>query len=76
MPRFFFHYNRPASKQRGTPTMSVHFSGQCHTVDHISCRVPVLTRHRKSQPHVVMSGQGHVSITKAPTGSIAIIKEG
>lgn len=75
MSRFWFHFNKPESKRLGRPRMSVHVRGKCHTVDHISCRVPVLTRHRKSQPYVVMAGQGSVSISRSEAGSIAIIKE-
>lgn len=75
MPSFWFHYNKPISQRVGRPIMSIHVRGKCHTVDHISCRVPVLTRHRKSQPHVVMAGQGSVSITRSKAGSIAVIKE-
>ena len=76
MHRFWFHYNRPASKQRGRPTMSVHASGKCHAVDHIVCRVPVNTRHRKSQPHVVMCGKGEVKFIEDPNGHrLALIQE-
>lgn len=55
--------------------MSVHTGGHCHFVDHIKCTVPILTRHRSKQPHVVMSGNGVVDICETPEGTIAIIKE-
>lgn len=62
MPAFWFHYNRPASRHAGHPVMTVHYQGSCHTVRHIQCHVPVLTRERKSQPHVVMAGRGIVAL--------------
>ena len=72
---FFFHFNKPLSRQRGKPTMTVHERGLCHYVDHIQCTVPVSTRHRNSQPNVVMSGRGHVEIRVNRNETLAIIKE-
>lgn len=48
--RFFYHYNKPAKK------MTVHFRDTCYTVDHIKCDVPCETKHRPTQPHIVMQG--------------------
>lgn len=75
MSAFWFHYNKPASRTAGRPVMTVHYRGACHFVRHIKCHVPVRTRERQSQPHVVMAGQGTVTlsgetavITAAPRG--------
>lgn len=59
---FWFHYNKPASRQAGHPVMSVHCHGKCLLVRSIICHVPVCTRERKSQPHVVMAGTGIVRL--------------
>lgn len=71
MPAFWFHYNRPASLEAGTPKMTVHYRRQCWLVDEVQCNVPVRSRQRKSQPRVVMSGRGVVRIR----GGVAEIKE-
>jgi hypothetical protein len=71
MNAFWFHYNRPASKQAGHPVMTLHHKGCCLQVRRIQCGVPVKSRERKSQPHVVMAGVGHVRIA----GDTAIISE-
>lgn len=62
MTAFWFHYNKPASRKAGHPLMTVHCQGACHIVRHIQCHVPVQTRERKSQPHVVMAGRGTVTL--------------
>lgn len=62
MPTFFFHYNKPASKHVGQPVMSVHYKGQCLLVRDVVCSVPVRSRHRSRQPHVVMAGRGSVRL--------------
>lgn len=63
MAAFWFHYNKPASKAAGHPIMTVHCQGACHLVRHVECHVPVRTRERKSQPHVVMAGKGTVAFS-------------
>ncbi|NBV87905.1 MAG: hypothetical protein EBR88_00045 [Betaproteobacteria bacterium] len=60
MARFYFHYNKPASRREGRPMLTVHSQGCCHLVHHIECSVPVYTRVRKTQPHVVMAGTGTI----------------
>ena len=72
MAAFWFHYNKPLSQQRGEPMMTVHCHGACHFVRHIECHVPVRTRERKSQPHVVMAGSGTVCFS----GETAYITDG
>lgn len=72
MAAFWFHYNKPASRAAGHPVLTVHCRGACHTVRHIECHVPVRTRERKSQPHVVMAGKGSVYMA----GDTAYITDG
>lgn len=62
MPAFFFHYNKPASKQAGRPVLTVHHKGACLLVRNIVCSVPVRSRERSKQPHVVMAGRGSVRL--------------
>ena len=63
MARFWFHYNKPASRKQGRPVMTVHSQGICHMVHHIECKVPVETRIRKTQPHVVLAGSGTLCLS-------------
>lgn len=69
MTAFWFHYNKPESRKKGYPQLTVHCRGVCHVVRHVECRVPVRTRERKAQPHVVVAGRGIVTIS----GDTAII---
>ena len=48
--RFFYHY----FKQKRM--MSVHFRGQCRTIEHVTCAVPCETHYQKRQPYLVMRG--------------------
>jgi hypothetical protein len=54
--RFFFHYNKPASKQAGRVKWSVHFRSTCSVVDSINCTVPCKSKVNKRQPYAVMIG--------------------
>lgn len=54
--RFFYHYNKPLSKQLGRVMWSVHFRGTCHMVEAISCLVPAESKVNKRQPYAVMQG--------------------
>lgn len=54
---FFFHYNKPLSKQTGSPVISVHTRGACSMVGNVDCRVPVKGRIGKRQPYFVMAGK-------------------
>lgn len=62
MSAFFFHYNKPASRQAGHPVMTVHYQGKCLLARGVVCSVPVRSRERKQQPRLVMAGRGLVSI--------------
>lgn len=66
---FYFHYNKPKSKAAGHNILSIHYRGACHTVENIECKVPISTKSRKTQPHCVLVGRGHLTIE----GSTAII---
>lgn len=59
MKSFWFHYNKPASKQAGHPVLTLHYQGRCHLVRSIVCDVPTRTRERSSQPHLVVAGKGY-----------------
>jgi hypothetical protein len=54
--RFFFHYNKPASKAAGKPQLTLHHKKVCHIVDAIQCDVPCGSKINKTQPHVVIAG--------------------
>ena len=54
--RFFFHYNKPASRKRGKPIISLHYSKQCHLVENIVCNVYTRGKIRKRQPYFVLTG--------------------
>ena len=71
MKSFWFHYNKPESKRRGHPVLTLHYEGRCHYVRSIVCNVPTYTRERSTQPHVVVAGKGAVIID----GGIARIEE-
>lgn len=48
--RFFYHYYKQKK------SMSIHFRGTCHVVDHIECQVPCETKWNRLQPKLVMRG--------------------
>lgn len=54
---FFYHYNKPASKQRGKPVISLHYMKQCLMIDNIVCSVPTQGRINKRQPYFVVTGK-------------------
>jgi hypothetical protein len=62
MSAFWFHYNKPASRAAGHPVMTVHHRDACILVRKIVCSVPVCSRERRTQPHVVIAGRGLVRI--------------
>ncbi len=70
MPAFWFHYNKPESRKQHRNVLTIHYSGACHLVHDIDCRVPISTRHRKDQPRCVLAGKGVVIIS----GSKAVIE--
>jgi hypothetical protein len=54
---FWFHYNKPYSKQYGVDKWTVHTDGKCYIVSYIKCYTNTFSRTRKSQPKVVMHGK-------------------
>lgn len=54
---FWFHYNKPASRQLNKPQITVHYKGACHVVDNVVCKVDTQGRVRNSQPYWVMTGK-------------------
>jgi hypothetical protein len=54
--KFYYHYNKPASKQQKRDLMSFHFKGQCHIVPDIECEVKCKSKIRNRQPRIVMEG--------------------
>lgn len=68
--RFFYHYNKPASAQRGHPTISLHFKGKCHLVDQLDCGVPTNSRTHETSPKFVMVGDAKTIRIKEGLGVI------
>jgi len=54
---FFYHYNKPASKARGKPVISIHYRNQCILVSNIVLEVPTRGKINKRQPHFTVTGK-------------------
>lgn len=54
---FWFHYNKPASKEAGKMQWTLHYRGACHLIDGINCAVPTRSYPRNRQPLAVMLGK-------------------
>lgn len=54
---FFYHYNKPASQQRGKPVISVHYRNKCLLVDNLVCNVKTWGHINKKQPRFVIKGK-------------------
>jgi len=70
MPAFWFHYNKPESSKRKHPILTVHYKGVCHFVRGVQCEVPTYSRERKTQPRMVIAGNGVMQID----GDVAVIR--
>ena len=57
MLNFFFHFNKPESKKKQKPQISVHYKKTCYIVDNVVCNVKTTGRVRKKQPLFVMAGK-------------------
>lgn len=57
LKRFYFHYNKPLSIQKGKPIISIHYDKQCIYVENIVCEVPTRGKIRTKQPCFVMVGK-------------------
>lgn len=56
MHKFFYHYNKPKSKQMGRPIISLHYRDTCHFLTDLECNVRTRSKIRKRQPFFVMEG--------------------
>jgi hypothetical protein len=54
--RFWFHYNKPVSKQTGEHLWSVHYRKKCYIVKEIQLLATAFSKINKSQPYAVMQG--------------------
>jgi len=54
--RFWYHYNKPKSREYEQPIMTVHYKGHCIHTKRIVCDVPTETHRRSKQPYMVMRG--------------------
>jgi hypothetical protein len=71
--RFFFHLNKPRTKQAGRPVWSFHYDGTCYIVNKITCDLPVQTKENKRQPLAVVQGMARkVVLTTHLDGSTEI----
>mgnify|MGYP000101851546 CR=1 FL=1 len=62
---FFFHYNKPKSRELKKVQISLHYNKTCYTVDNIVCNVPTKGRIQKTQPYWVMAGKAkNITIEK------------
>lgn len=56
--RFFYHYNKPRSRQLGQPVLSLHYQQRCAIVHGLVCNVPTRSRTRTNrQPWLIMTGK-------------------
>lgn len=69
--RFFLHYNKPLSKQKGKHMWSVHYKGVCYFTEHIDCQPSTESKVNKTQPYVVMRGMSSGIISN--NGKITIL---
>jgi hypothetical protein len=62
---FWFHYNKPLSRQRKRPMLTIHYMGKCHFVKSVKLvNCDAFTRIRKVQPRCVIAGKGVIIIKK------------
>ena len=71
--RFFFHYNKPLSKQRGEHIWSVHWRNKCYFVKNIICQPETTSKTNKTQPYVVMRGFTHKVLCNNDATETAVI---
>lgn len=62
---FFYHFNKPASRQRGIPIISLHYRDKCLLVENLVCNVPTRGRINKNrQPNFVVTGKANNLVIK------------
>lgn len=54
--RFWYHYNKPKSREYKEGIMTVHYKGTCIHTRNIVCHVPSESHRRTRQPIMVMRG--------------------
>lgn len=54
--RFWFHFNKPASRREGRNVLTLHWRGTCHRVHAIRCIAPTETHDRATQPTCIVRG--------------------
>ena len=54
--RFWYHYNKPASRKAGHPLFTVHYRNKCWITKSIVCSVATETHTRIRQPYAVVRG--------------------
>ncbi len=57
--KFFFHFNKIASRIAKEPRFSLHFYGKCHIVKSLIIRVNTVSKINKRQPYAVMVGRAN-----------------
>jgi hypothetical protein len=72
--RFWFHFNKPASKREGRNVLTLHWRGTCHRVHSIRCKTPTETHDRPTQPTCIVRGWAEdVTISELDGASYAYI---
>ena len=54
--RFWYHYNKPKSREYKAPIMTVHYKGHCIHTRSIVCDASTETHRRERQPYMVVRG--------------------
>lgn len=71
--RFFFHLNKPRTREAGLPVWSFHYEGTCYIANKIVCDVPLETKANKRQPLAVVQGMARtVRMHAQPDGTVEI----
>jgi hypothetical protein len=71
--KFFFHYNKPASQQKGFPVISLHYQGACHLCRALTCEVPTQTKSRATAPKLVVEGHANKIYWRSEGGTARIV---
>ena len=64
MRKFWFHYNKPASKKASKPQITLHYKDQCMLVDNVVLNVKTFGQVRKRQPYFVVCGYAESVLIK------------
>jgi hypothetical protein len=73
--RFFYHYNKAASRATGCTTLTLHWENTCHMINWIVLHVGSESHAQKRQPNCVIRGWANdVQFTKTNAGVIAVVR--